>query len=337
MATFRRRGKKWQVQIRLRGQKSESRSFTRKRDAEIWARQSEASVERSDLQSSRAELPAILLRDLLNRYERTITITKKGEASERYRLMVLRRHWVGRLSLDELTPSMVCEYRDDRLKKVSPSSVRRELAVLQHCLEVARREWNVGLSRNPVVEVKKPSENRARQRRVTSDEMERLQESLEKTKHKTLANIVRFAIHTGMRRSEILLIRWADVDRQAHTVHVADTKNGSSRTVPLSPSAMAVMPPRASGGGDGERLFPMSANALRLAWERLKRRAGIRDLRFHDLRHEAISRFFEMGLSIPEVGLISGHRDVRMLLRYTHLRPTDVALKLNSLPPGKVL
>jgi integrase len=167
--------------------------------------------------------------------------------------------------------------------------------------------------------------------------MERLQESLEKTKHKTLSNIVRFAIHTGMRRSEILLIRWADVDRQAHTVHVADTKNGTSRTVPLSPSAIAVMPHRASGRDEGERLFPMSANALRLAWERLKRRAGIRDLRFHDLRHEAISRFFEMGLSIPEVGLISGHRDVRMLLRYTHLRPTDVALKLNSLTPGKVL
>jgi integrase len=78
----------------------------------------------------------------------------------------------------------------------------------------------------------------------------------------------------------------------------------------------------------GERVFPLSPNAVRLAWERVKRRAGIDDLHFHDLRHEAISRFFELGLSIPEVALISGHRDFKMLFRYTHLRPGDVAKKL---------
>jgi len=62
----------------------------------------------------------------------------------------------------------------------------------------------------------------------------------------------------------------------------------------------------------------MSANAFRLSWERVRKRAGISDLHFHDLRHEAISRFFELGLSVPEVALISGHRDARMLFRYTH-------------------
>ena len=73
----------------------------------------------------------------------------------------------------------------------------------------------------------------------------------------------------------------------------------------------------------------MSANAVRLAWERLKNKANIKDLHFHDLRHEAISRFFEKGLSIPEVALISGHKDVRMLFRYTHLKAEDVLNKLN--------
>ncbi|MDA0341679.1 MAG: tyrosine-type recombinase/integrase [Proteobacteria bacterium] len=72
----------------------------------------------------------------------------------------------------------------------------------------------------------------------------------------------------------------------------------------------------------------MSPNAVRLSWGRLTHRAGIEDLHFHDLRHEAISRFFEMGLSVPEVALISGHRDPRMLFRYTHLRAEDVARKL---------
>jgi integrase len=75
---------------------------------------------------------------------------------------------------------------------------------------------------------------------------------------------------------------------------------------------------------------PISANAFRLAWERVKRRAGVEDFRFHDLRHEAISRFFEIGLSVPEVALISGHRDPRMLFRYTHLRPETIARKLQG-------
>ena len=75
--------------------------------------------------------------------------------------------------------------------------------------------------------------------------------------------------------------------------------------------------------------FPINANAFRLAWDRLRNRAGLVDFRFHDLRHEALSRFFEMGLSIPEVALISGHKDVKMLMRYTHLRAKDLARKLN--------
>lgn len=72
----------------------------------------------------------------------------------------------------------------------------------------------------------------------------------------------------------------------------------------------------------------VSGNAVRLAWERLRKRAGLPGLRFHDLRHEAVSRFFEAGLSIPEVALMSGHRDTRMLMRHTHLRPEALAEKL---------
>jgi integrase len=74
--------------------------------------------------------------------------------------------------------------------------------------------------------------------------------------------------------------------------------------------------------------FPVTPNALRMAWDRLIRRTSITNLRFHDLRHEAISRFFEMGLSMPEVALISGHKDPRMLFRYTHLDPERVIAKL---------
>ena len=109
------------------------------------------------------------------------------------------------------------------------------------------------------------------------------------------------------------------------------TKNGHPRTVPLGLAAISALPERHPATRGNELVFPISANALRLSWERIKRRAGISDFRFHDLRHEAISRFFELGLPVPEVSLISGLEDPRMLFRYTHLRATDLAQKLHWL------
>ncbi len=150
----------------------------------------------------------------------------------------------------------------------------------------------------------------------------------QRCRNKLLEPIIQFAIETGMRRGELLNIRWSDVDLDRHTLHIPETKNGHPRTVPLSPEAIQVL---GSVARDDERVFPTTPNALRLAWKRLTKRAGVNDLHFHDLRHEAISRFFERGLTIPEVALISGHRDFRQLFRYTHLRAEDVAKKLSRL------
>ena len=127
----------------------------------------------------------------------------------------------------------------------------------------------------------------------------------------TLRNIIEIAIETGMRRGEILNIKKEHI--KADTLLIPITKNGHQRTIPLTERAKYIL-------NKSKLPFPMSANAVRLAWERLKNKANIKDLHFHDLRHEAISRFFEKGLSIPEVALISGHKDVRMLFRYTHLK-----------------
>jgi integrase len=304
-----------------------SRTFTLKNDAEVWARQTEASIERSDFPDARRSLNGIKLRQLIERYEETITPLKKSRAAEKYLLRTIKSHPIASLCLNKLTPAMVTIYRDDRLRSVSASSVRRELAILQHCLEVAKNEWGVALQQNPVSKIKKPAQGKARERRVTVEELERLRTALAKCRNGLLSNIVMFAIHTGMRRGEILSIRWSDINFDASTAHLADTKNGEPRTVPLSSLALAALPATDNHAAD-ERVFPLSPNAVRLAWERLKSRAGINDLHFHDLRHEAISRFFELGLSIPEVALISGHRDFKMLFCYTHLRPSDVAKKL---------
>jgi integrase len=200
MASLRKRGSKWQAQVRLKGRPAGSRSFTFKSDAELWARQTEVALERDEFPDAWRSLKTVNLGELLERYEKTVTARKKGQAAERYLLRILRRHPLGALRLDKLNSFMVTAYRDDRLRVVSPSSVRRELAVLQHCLEVARHEWDILLATNPVAKVKKPVQGRPRERRITPNELERLRAALAKCRNSALANAISLAIHTGMRR-----------------------------------------------------------------------------------------------------------------------------------------
>ena len=106
------------------------------------------------------------------------------------------------------------------------------------------------------------------------------------------------------------------------------SKNGESRTIPLSGGALQLLRDLGNDRKETENVFPITKTSAKLAWQRLIKRCGIKDFHFHDLRHEAISRFFEKGLSVAEVALISGHKDFRMLFRYTHLKAEDIALKL---------
>ena len=167
----------------------------------------------------------------------------------------------------------------------------------------------------------------ARNRRLESGEFERLKEAAKQTKNPHIWPIIVFAIETGMRRGEILGLRWEHVDLDRRIAYLPLTKNGSSREVPLSTKAAQVLA-RQRQHNDTTSPFPVTPNGFRLAWDRLRSRAGLVDLRFHDLRHEAISRFFELGLNIPEVAVISGHKDPRMLFRYTHLRAEELVGRL---------
>ena len=129
-----------------------------------------------------------------------------------------------------------------------------------------------------------------------------------------------------MRRSEILNMGWKDVCFEKKIATLNETKNGSPREVPLSQNAQSLLfqLPRSD-----HKVFTISEYALRQSWERLVKRANIENLRFHDLRREATSRFFEKGLNVPEVALITGHKDPRMLFRYTKLKASDLIAKLH--------
>jgi integrase len=325
MATIRRRGTTWQVQVRRQGHATLSRTFRLKSDAEQWARQKEAEIDRGELPVDTRVLRAHTLGALLGRYAATIIPRKRSADRERYMVDVILRHPLSELSLARLTPAEIATYRDERRAVVTGSTVRRELGIVRHCLEVARKEWGFVMPTNPVDHIELPSPNNPRDRRASAGELDRLLGTCKARGNTWLASIIELAVETGMRRSELLAMRWDDLDCDGRTVRLRRTKNGHPRKVPLSARALAII---CSTPRLGDTVFVVSANALRLAWERLRRRAGIEGLRFHDLRHEAVSRFFEKGLNMPEVAAISGHRDPRMLMRYTHPKAEAIAAKL---------
>lgn len=330
MATIRKRGEKWQVQVRRKGQQPLSRSFQKKADAQTWARNTEADLDRQGLPPNTRQLKSTTVHDLIERYRDTMTVRKRGKVQETDRLNLMLRHRLAKATLAELSPSIFTKYRDERLTCCKPETVRRELSLLQHVFEIARREWGVPITVNPLANVKKPPADPPRERRLDGDELDRLIEACAKCRNKLIKPLILLAIETAMRRGELLNIRWQDIDFGRRTLHIPQTKNGHPRTIPLSPKALEIL--QQLHGSNEPRVFPFSPNAVRLSWQRLTKRAGINNLHFHDLRHEAISRFFELGLSVPEVALISGHRDFRMLFRYTHLRAEDVATKLHASP-----
>lgn len=326
MATIRKRGDRWQVQVRRKGAQNLSRSFLTKADAQTWARQVEAEADRRGLPADPRVLDRLTVADVIRRYRDAVVPAKRGREIETIILNAFLRQTLASVRLSELDPSQFGAYRDERLKRVKPATINRELGILQHAFEIARRDWGIPLPQNPVAAVRKPVLKNRRNRRLEGDELDRLLAAMESRRVAYLRPLVLLAVETSMRRSELVSLRWRNVDLERKIAFLPLTKNGDARSVPLSIRAVEVLSavPRT-----GDRVFPVSTNAVRLAWERLRAAAGVEGLRFHDLRHEAVSRFFEKGLSVPEAALASGHRDLRMLARYTHLRPEAVAAKLD--------
>lgn len=331
MATIRKHRDKYQVQIRRQGSPSVSRSFHRLADAKEWARLMETKADRQELAPSRTELVKLSLGSLVDRYMAEVLPRKKGADIEGIILRAFRRHPICRKSLVEISTADFAEYRDERLKTITAKSLKRQLSPVSNMFEVAISEWGLPLASNPLTTLRLKIRDNKRTRRLRDGELASIRKAATRTRNPFVMHCVIFALETAMRRGEILALRWQDIDFPRSTLTVQEAKNGYSRNIPLSARAIAVLNAvrLLADGRLKQRVFPITAIALRLAWDRLTTRAGIDDLNFHDLRHEAISRFFELGLTIPEVASISGHRDVRMLFRYAHANPTRLADKLS--------
>lgn len=327
MATFRFRGNRWQVQIRRKGHPAIVRSFLVKRDGETWARQTEAALERGDV--AHIPLPTnerVTLSEIVIRYRNTVSVLKKGREVEQIVLNAFLRHPICTKWADSLTCADFASYRDERLEKVSANTLRREFSTLHHLFEVARNEWGAHPSRNPLTGLRIGKPSPSRERRLRNGEEQRLLQSASRCRNPQIAIIIQLAIETAMRRSELLSLRWTDVNIATRVLLIRNSKNGSARHIPLSLTAVALLSKQKR---ESDKVFPITSNAFRLTWERVRLRADLVDLHFHDLRHEAVSRLFELGLTAPEVASISGHKDGRMLFRYAHAQRDRIIRQLD--------
>ena len=306
MANIRRRAGKFQVQIRKKGYPPAVKTFTKFLDAKQWLTETEhriASGRRPE------QLCAdIQFEQLLDRYIRTHIPKLKAPKQE----LSLTRRVSGRLGsypCSALTNATLATYRDQRSSEVAPQTVKHEINLVRRVIKLAIAEWGLGVAEVPYVRL--PRLPSGRERRLEPEEINALLLCL----GDQMKEIVSFALETAMRRSEILGLARGDFDAQNKTVTLKDTKNGRSRTIPLSCTALEILNRRTQDG----TMFTMQPDSVSQALRRACHKLELKDYRFHDLRHEAISRLFERGLSVPQVAMISGHQDYRMLARYVHL------------------
>ena len=314
MATFRKRNGKWQVQVRKAGSGSVSKTFTKKPDAIRWANQEEHLREAGNLPLGRLDRDKHTLHELLERYALEVLPRKRAPEPERYVLRALQRSWLARKALRDIGPHDFAKFRDERLRDVAASTVRRQFNVLRHALKIAKTEWQWSVPYEFLCRIKLPEPVHFHVARVNEQQVNSLLRATEMQSNGEIGFAVRMALYTGMRRGELLNLNWTDVDLKVGTIQIRTSKNGRPRLIPIASEALIVLASRPLKSGP---LFSISANCLRLAFERAKRKAGL-DVRFHDLRHEAISRLFEAGFTVPEVQMISGHRTMSQLARYSH-------------------
>jgi integrase len=288
VATFIKVGTKTKALIRKQGYPTKSKTFIKQTDAQAWARKIESEMERGCFDDT-SKLSTVSLSQLL----------------------------------DDYTSNRLTTYRDHRLKSVKPATVKHELGIIQRAtIEGVER---LGIGNYSFPKVRHPKVSNGRERRLRLGELEAIRGRIS---NEQVQAIIVLAVETGMRRGELLGIRHKHVDTSARTLSVPRTKTDRQRVVPLSTKALDTLRGPLSQTAEDELLFSIRPDSVTQAFSRACAAAGIHDLRFHDLRHEATSRFFERGFSMMEVALITGHQDPRMLRRYTHLDAAAMAKRL---------
>ena len=225
------------------------------------------------------------------------------------------------LMISQITTKVIAEYRNMRLKSVKPATVYQDLALLRRMFNVAIKEWE-WCKDNPVSRLSFSVGNRnARDRWLTLEEEKMLLEKA--TNPDWLRSLLMVALHTGMRRGEILDLRWQNVDLLKRLIRIVKSKNGEKRTIPMSNTLVDLfkgMNVRDISGG----VFPISKSSVRHAFDKVVEKASLEDFRFHDLRHTFATRLVQNGVDVFKVKELLGHKTITMTMRYAHHYPESL-------------
>ncbi|WP_301154326.1 site-specific integrase [Metapseudomonas otitidis] len=346
MATIRKRKRKdgtfgYTAQIRIMRDGAqvyqESQTFDRLQTAKAWAvRREEELAEPGAI--DRASRKSELLVDIIDRYLEEYERIRPLGRTKRTCLEAIGKTWLGQVSDRELTSQKLVEFAQWRISPeggaVMPQTVGNDLAHLGAVLSVARPAWGYEIDPHAVSDARKVlrklgaiSRSRERDRRPTAEELDKLLahffDTLRwKPSAINMPKVVGFAIFSTRRQEEITRIRWDDLDVPGRRVLVRDMKNpgqkiGNDVWCHLPDEAMRIIE---SMPQECPEIFPYNGDSIGTAWSKACKFLGIEDLHFHDLRHDGVSRLFEMEWDIPRVASVSGHRDWNSLRRYTHLR-----------------
>lgn len=334
MASIIKRSGRWQVKVRKAGYPAVSRTFESEREARIWADQTELAMERGDWVADDHDTEVcakqLTLSEAMDRFYAEYIVPKRKDPRPEYlRIQRLKKTSLARFRLATLRGKHLTTYITKRRKRVGPDAVRLEIALISKLYNYAISDWNLHALINPAKGINKPAPSDGRERRLAPGEGGAMIGAL----NFKYALVMCFAIETAMRRAEIARLCWQDIDLRRRVAVIRTSKNKSIRTVPLSRGALAVleMVPGHTGS-----VFNLSPDAITREWRRGRQRVGITDLTFHDLRHEAVSRLFEhTDLDMMEIKMISGHKSLSMLARYTHLRVADLVGRLDGQRRGE--
>ena len=317
---------------------SEARSFPKERLARDWAARLELELKGHGA-IARRKMAKATLGTLIARYVAELEPHGKIGRTKGYVLdSLLARPIADKEALALDTRDVIQHCRDRQAEGAGPATVLHDVSYMKSVLEHAKRVWGMPVSAQAVDDAMATlhqlqliGKSRARDRRPTPDELDRIFAWLELRQSMSKSfiphvDIVRFAIASGMRAAEIERLLWDDLDEERRLILVRQRKDPRNKAtndqwVPLLGEAWDLVQAQPR---DTDRVFPYNIRSVAAAWQRACVDLNINDLRFHDLRHEGISRLFEAGLSIQEVAMVSGHRSWNNLKRYTQLRPESL-------------
>lgn len=326
MASIRKRGKKWQALVVKLGIKT-SKTFDTKLQAIEWATQIEADIIAEKL----GKTPRKTFNDALIKYLEEVSPTKKGYRWEAIRINSFLKQNCFDIWLKNITEKDFEAWRDTRLTQVSNDTVHREMALLSDVCSKMVKKWK-WLKESPIANVGRPKRSKPRDRRITQDEIDLIlkhsgyyHDRLCITVTSRIGACFIFAIETAMRAGEILKLTWDNTFLDRRFVRLLDTKNGHDRDVPLSSEAIRIINQMPK---DSDFVFNINKGSFDSIFRKIKSKAGIKDLHFHDTRHEAITRLSKR-FDLLELTRISGHRDLRMLQIYYNATAEELAKKMD--------